>query len=239
MKTELKIDQEFKEKIIPLTVGVLIFLGVVLFLKPFIIKTLKLNEELKGQNIKLSKLKEKKKQLNNLDEEQLKEEVQKIEQVLPSKKPIITLLDCLFNLAQKEDVALGRINFRPGALKEGAVQKNTTSGKAESMHSTFIISGELDKIISFLDRLQNQAPLMRVDGFGLNVEEEETTINLNLKVFYYSLPESLGKVSDPLPLLSSQEEQALAKVKEFEILTIPEGSFDTAVKGKQNPFRLQ
>jgi hypothetical protein len=59
MKTELKVDPGFKEKTIPLITGMFLFMGVILFLKPFITKTIKLNEEVNEQKVELSKLREK------------------------------------------------------------------------------------------------------------------------------------------------------------------------------------
>ncbi len=232
---------EDREKLIPLVTAVFIFLGGVFILKPFIAKTIDLNDKLKDEKVKLSKLKKKLEVLENLNEEQLDENVKKVETILPSQKPVITVLNSLFNLANQQDVILGEISFSPGEIKqeETKEEKKKVNKEGEQLAVNFNITGNLEDITDFLDKLELQTPLSRLEGFGLNVEnKQETTTALNLKVFYLPLPETLGKISDPLPVLNKKEQDVLAELENFEDFTADETVVIETSGGKSNPFKL-
>jgi hypothetical protein len=244
--TSLEIDEKLKKTMLPLGVAVIIIVLSLVFVKPFIEKSIKLSQENKTNKRKLALLLEKANKLEGLNEAELQEKVNLVERVLPSKKPVLLFIDSLKLLADEQEVLIGGVTLNPGQIyAEEKEQKNV-----ESMQIAFQVTGELDKISQFLDSLEQRGPVMRVESFGLKIpdlesgqqdskqDQEGVESTLNVKVFYQYLPESMGKVSDPLHLLSAEEKKILEEIEKFEVIKVEQDEQLLTPVGKENPFEF-
>jgi len=190
----------------------------------------KLQERLsikKSLTDKLFQLETKFTMLNSVDPNLVNDRVRKMEEVFPSKKPIVQLMGALAELSSNRGLSFGGVSLNPGKLNEGAKDKTseTKAGASEldDLSFGFEVGGSFGNILGFLKDLENAAPLMKIDEISLAIktnplfETQETLVTANIEVsaFFQPPPTSLGAVSKSIELLSREDEFLLNKLINF------------------------
>lgn len=187
----------------------------------------------------LAALELKKEVLNGIDSVQIDERVKKMEKVFPSDKPVVELMSSLSKLAVLHGLSFGGITLNPGELGAENKPAATKTKKAgmnpdlQDLRFGFEVAGGFDKISDFLKALENTAPLMRIEKVSLKIKGEPVLDRLSTSVaatidvaaYFQSPPKTLGSVSQPIVLLSKQEEKVLERLFNFQIFeaVIPVG----------------
>lgn len=229
----------------------LVGLGIALVLLLIVVKPTitKLQERTVASNklkSQINKLETKLEVLEGIDDNQIMERVEKMEEVFPSKKPVVQLMSSLSQLAGQNHLIFGGITLRPGLLgDEAEITKNKKSKKIDQPENladlkfAFQIEGYYDDISAFMHDLENVAPLMKIESVNLSVKSNplfETSdllvaANIEVTAYYQPPPKSLGAVTTTVPLLSKRDEVLLNRLFSFKLFTrvtptVPTGKSD-------------
>lgn len=231
----MKQKLDLQKRLIPILVIFVILLLTVVFLRPNLTKALKQNENNKAAQVKIASLTEKLKQLQTIDEEEIEKRTKIIEEVFPSVKPILNLINSLERLSTEKDLEFGGVTLVPGAIDE---DKEPTEETQEFIIS-FIIQGSFEKINNFVDEIEKTTPLMKVNSLqvslvdDIRVENPEMKVKFDVSVYYKPFPKTIGSIDQPLPVLTSDEVALLQTINEFKIYPKIEPN---APVGKDNFF---
>ncbi|PIS09674.1 hypothetical protein COT75_00560 [Candidatus Beckwithbacteria bacterium CG10_big_fil_rev_8_21_14_0_10_34_10] len=202
-------------------------------------KLFKMNKEARNE---LSQLEKKSQTLKSLDETEVSDRVLQLEKVFPSEKPVLNLLASLLSLSRQEGVRFGGIELNPGQIdNKGQVEvkrvetEEEEKGKALSQFEIqFEIIGKSEAINSFIKKLEQTGPLMKIESLSLSLGANLNT-SLTVTVYYQSPPATLGPITQPVPLLSAQEREILDEISLYR--TVEEITASSPV-GKQDFFSL-
>lgn len=170
----------------------------------------------------LSQLEEKFTTLSSVEPGLVNDRVKKMEEVFPSKKPIVQLMGALAELSSSRGLSFGGVSLNPGRLSEEDKGK-AGSSELGDLSFGFEVGGSFGSILGFLKDLENAAPLMKVEEISLAIktnplfETQETLVTANIEVsaFFQPPPTSLGAVSKSIKLLSREDEFLLNKLINF------------------------
>lgn len=212
--------KKYRFILLPLVCCLVIVLTTVLFALPKLRATVDSREKLKKEREKLSRLTGKTTFLEGLDEYELEKKVITVEKGLPSKKTLAEILVALSSLSSESDLSFVGFSMVPGDLLPEEFE-------ALIFQATF--EGPRDNLESFLGRVNQVLPIMKVIGF--DIQEEKATV----KIESYSspLPKSLGKIDAPLPQITKEEEKIYQKIAQFESF---EKKLPSIPTGKENLF---
>lgn len=264
MKTKEQQEQteKLRQHFVPTAVGIIILIISLTVVRPIFLNVFKMREENKQLQKRLLSLETKLADLKAIDEFQINQRVKTVERVFPSERPIVNLLFAFNKLAEETGVELGGVDMRPGKIvtktkpqtegKTKAPQEESKVGSSlQDFEITFDIKGEFSNISQFFNRLEKIAPLMRLEDTVLSFssskteekkeEKEEETIPVSraaitVRVFYQSLPETLGSVDKPLPKFASYQEKIFNEISQFQIFEFK--VVPMIVEGRSDPFRL-
>ncbi|OGV96401.1 hypothetical protein A2W24_04705 [Microgenomates group bacterium RBG_16_45_19] len=176
------------------------------------------------EKAELTKLVAKRTVLTTLNEAVITEQLKTVNRVLPSRKPVLPLINTLANSASGAGVLLNSYAFDPGVVASEAaeVKAEEKPGELATMSVKSSISGSYDAVLSFLSALGRVAPLMYPENaaFGGALDPAEPSSEpMPIQVMlaaYYALPlKQLGAMSDPLPEMSQNQQTLLTKINEF------------------------
>lgn len=240
---KLKINQRIREKLVPLAVVVIVFLGTVLFggrLVGLLKKELETRQDLRK---KVAVLEGKIDFLEGINEPALERQVVELENVFPSRKPALNLLASLSKLAQSENVTVSSITLNPGAIEDEEEGDQIQRGKAvvspplQEFTLDFSVEGSLTQVGSFITSLEKTAPVMKIEEFSLSLGdqgvERKVKVAMTVRVFFQDLPASLGPVDQALPELSAEEVALLGILNSY---TAYEPVLPLSPVGKENLF---
>lgn len=229
-----------KAYFIPVIVLAFIILMSVFFLSPRLLEIGSINRKLSTDKKTLAKLTQKVANLEGIDTVELSSKVDETFKVLPTEKEVPNVLITLKALTEEVGISLKGIELNPGEISTAsAISKNIQKAGLPSLTLGITVSGDKDKIKAFLDKLNTVAPLMRIEKLSFSQSKEFTTTSgLVLNTFFLSLPESMGPVEVPLPVITKQEEETFRKLTEYHPVKASETILSPVQSGKENPFSL-
>lgn len=220
---------------VPLAVTVMVTMLTLLIVRPTLIKVVAGQKENQKNKKILAQLIDKAEKLSSIDEVEMQKRVKSIEEVLPSEKPVMELINMLEQLSAEKDVIFSGIELRPGNIEE----KDVKTKQRESLDISFIIEGKLANVSSFINDLEKTSPLMKIETMDLKFigerEEKNLKTTLTVKVFYQSAPETISAIDQPLAMLTDEELETLKKISSYR--SFPKIQ-PTAVVGKEDLFSL-
>lgn len=222
----------------------LLILGLsLLVVRPQLENILKLRKEVTKQQERLKKLTEKASLLEGTSKEELTKKVNKTEEVFPSEKPAIQIINTISYLSQEADVVFSGVDLSPGILSTPSAEaKKEKTPKLPSITVSFAVDGSKDNVFDFFDSLEKATPIMRIEGLSLglvkspNLSKEIMSAAIKASVFYKQPPQTIGKVDTPLMLLTAQETAALETISGF--ISLPQFKPDNRDLGKDNLFEF-
>lgn len=211
-------------------IAALVMLGMIVgLIRPAVVKLQERLRTRKKLESKVTKLSKKLEILEGIDRVLIEDRVNKMEAVFPSKKPVVSLLASLSQLALEHELLFGGVSLTPGSLSEEiekARQKNKKVAVNElfDLQFGFQVEGDFDSIVKYMQDLENTAPLMQIDQISLSIktsplEDRQKTIvvaDISVLAYYQPPPKSLGNIDSPVKLLSKNEEVILNRLFDFE-----------------------
>lgn len=146
--------------------------------------------------------------LNNINKSQQDQELQFAVQSLPALAPYQQTLTLLDELSKIHNITISGLEI--------------TSGK-EAILLKFTAAGELSQLEEFAQILNQSLPVSVTDKIELSqssvnpAASPSASYNAGLEIAFQfkSTPQTIGKVSDPLPVISGNLEQLLKQLREF------------------------
>jgi Tfp pilus assembly protein PilO len=186
------------------------------------------------------KLKSKENNLLSIDYKYFQDNFVKTTQVLPESKDYVSLFTTLDNLERKVGVSLRRTDFQLGVISTASSRlvKSTVSS-AYIIPLTIEVIGNLSSLQNFISSLSDYTGrFMTVDEIQWRPEVGSAfSLILNGKAYFYPLQNTLGSIDSPLPKISSNEENILAKIAKIKIEEEADIDLDKGSIGKKDLFQ--
>jgi Tfp pilus assembly protein PilO len=222
-------------------------------------------DELKRQQAQLDKLKIKVQQLQALPESELFSNSWRINQLLPSKKPLLELLTAMNLVAGEAGVVYSDISLSPGKIATagadltervpvaGSRNQQPSRGSAggsargpisgvESLNIRLKVAGNLENINLFLSQIESVAPLTTVTRLSL-VERAASRVNpesffeAEMEVESYFFNQIISaSVAAPIPSLSVTQQVILNEIANYRYPDVQRR--DVIQGGVIDPFRV-
>jgi hypothetical protein len=222
---------KYKNFLIPVFLIVSIIFSGWNFLLPKIIDIFQMRKTINEEKRKLIKLTEKEAFLESLDEYELIEKTQLLLKILPSEKDIILPWATLKSLASQ-------FNLKTESIQVDLGDDKLNTGLSTVVFSLRVNANNKENIREFIEKIKVTRPLMEIEDLSIYFKtESESEANLKIKIFFLGLPKEIGKVEDPLSLLTTEEERVYQKVSEFSS-PLEEEFTPSPTLGKENPFAL-
>ncbi|OGE30606.1 hypothetical protein A2631_03555 [Candidatus Daviesbacteria bacterium RIFCSPHIGHO2_01_FULL_44_29] len=167
--------------------------------------------------------------LQLIDEQEVKNDLQIALSSLPAQKELISAVSQVQLLTATSNLDLKDVSF-------GSVSSNQ---EADGFVIKASVEGTIESFKNFIALLKVAPLTMSLEGIELSKTKTEGVFQtvFALKSYYQNIPISLGDVSIPLALLSDSEKEQLKKIGDY-YRNIPITTIDNAegVKGKLDPF---
>ncbi len=204
---------------------------VLIVLIPQILQYFQTSDSVFEQNQRLQNLEKKAAALQQIDESVYKRDMDIVLTALPDDKDFPGALTQLLNLLRSSNLQLDDINFAGSSAVGSGLQE---------FDIKVDISGDTEGFKGFLSNIRNIPRVMTVNEIQASSPKDGTKIqaSLGLQIYSQPLPNTLGKIEQPLPVLSQQDLELLNKVKSNvnsmpAVVTVTSGG----VRGKTDPFQ--
>lgn len=202
--------------------------GVILFLffkidAPQIEQIAERRHELSGIQERYAKILAKSRFLENLNEDKLRSDYEKVTAVLPEGKDAPSILRLVETAASSSGVTIESLNFVPGKIAtESGNLPPPPGGKQQEIPVTLTVSGTIDQIAACLKTIFNSGRLMTLKNLMISFPEgKPVKANLTLGAYYFFAVESPQKIDEPLKELGSKENEVLVQVLQRELILPP------------------
>lgn len=207
----------------------IIFSGLI----PQINKNLELNEEIQQQQKKLDILASKLVSLREINTEQVYQNRDAVNQLLPSRKPLLELLSGLSQVATQNGIRFIDFKLTPGEIASESTQflnevkskKKRQIAVQDSIFDTLDVQLEIEgtfrDVQQFFLAVEQMAPATTIASLALNIKGQEmieadqlVQAQLVLKSHYFTQTIAAA-IDSPLPTIGALEQQTLNQVSGY------------------------
>lgn len=163
-----------------------------------------------------------------MDEDDLVRNVEYALIAYPIDRDFNNIVGLLQSLTRENDFSISTLSVTPGSDTPDAVQKY-------GVKMEILGSGSL--LPHFITAIESSVRIMKVANIEVSPVRGGDIINvaLEIEVLYAQAPKSFGGPTSPLPQLSNQDEELIAKIATFGIPR-PSQGVTSQSRGKSNPF---
>lgn len=176
---------------------------------------------LKEREVELAKFYEKAEQLKQLAIDPNFNKSSDIDQVLPSHKPLLEILNNLNSVANNTEVVIKNFSLNPGEIATDStkVKKSTSTQKYDQLDLDFSVSGPLWKIQNFLNLIEQVTPISTITSISINrnIDDDKDALaqaDLVLRSFYFTQPIKTT-ITSPLPDITNAERTIINNINEL------------------------
>jgi Tfp pilus assembly protein PilO len=210
-----------------------------LFLKPKLDEIARLRQNIRQEKAKLSALSQKVTALEGLSLPQIKERVDIAFKVLPVKGNVPLSMATIRALATATGNELSSLEANPETSPVD--QAEAEKLKDFSLYNLKVsLTGSDEAIRTFLQKIISVTPLTQTVSLDFTSERLKGlgSADIGILTFSLPLPESLGKIEDPVPVITSGEEALFQKISQLASPLQPVGPIEIAPvpSGKENLF---
>lgn len=210
---------------------IVVFSGII----PQINSLFDLRDEIESGREKVSVLRQKTTDLENIEAREAFNSLESVDRILPSRKPLLELLSALNIVAGKNDVVFIDLSLSPGKIASESAEfldvAKTKTGrkKVQSIsgdgYDTLVVELEIFGLFAnvqkfFLD-IEKVAPLTTITSLSLDIKSDdiispadEVQAEVVLGSYYFTQSVS-SKVSSALPNIGSKEREIIAEIKDY------------------------
>lgn len=224
-----------KQMVISVIFGIvsigLLFLAIIPQFKEF----LSLKSEFDKEVPRLSKLKQKLVELENIQFTPEFAQSEVVNNALPSKKPLLELLSSLSSIAAASSVKIEDFDLNPGIIASDTAElqayyaKELSKDGIDTLDVSMNAVGSFENIQVFLINLEKISPFTtintlslnsRVRGDDFNEQELDMIAKLTTKSHFFTQTVSAA-IEAPLPILNSKEQDVLKELASFSSSDLP------------------
>lgn len=241
MKENVSFESKNFFFLIPVLIGLLIVILAFKLSLPQISDVQKNRATLAVKEKDLANLAKKASELEKLDRQDLTAKFKTLDTTLPSQKNVFGALSSLYFAAGESEVNLKSFELAPGLISTPSASVSAVASDLSFLSFKAQIEGDIQNIKKFFEKINTTNPLLAVtkvtstSNDGKNYDAE-----LELAIYWQPLPSKLGKISDPLPIISSSEEKMIEKISQFpsnsfDLFSFPEQATSTT-RSRTSPF---
>jgi len=232
-----KIGQQSKKEFNASLLLVVVFImtvGLGLFLiKPKIQDDIEITKQVSELGKRWTSLNNKAEMLKKLDEEDLREKVNKAVKSLPIKKEIPQVIASVERLVRSNNLDPNSISIDSGKISTESAQQEVKTA-AEILKVNLGISGSYDNLKNFLAKLLSVNRLLTLENFSIkSTGENDFSSSVALSYYYQALLSKPQDVEAPVELLTNEEKDILDEVSNYEYISEP---FMASPSSRINPF---
>jgi hypothetical protein len=183
-----------------------------------------LNTKLKKEEEKLTKLVKKANELAQFKESEAFAQTEKVDEVLPSNKPLLELINNLNSIASENRIIISDLRINPGLIATDAASLSTTSKKQkgdgyDTLELEMTAAGTLGNIENFISLVERISPLTTITQISLkrtdiDNSDSKATAKLSMKTYYFT--QSIQTtLESPLPKITQKEKDAFQEIVDF------------------------
>lgn len=213
------------------TILVTFILGLIsiVVIAPQVSNLINLYHRYQEDKILLVKYQKKLSDLKNLKESELIEKNNLLLRAMPSNTDIVYFIASINQIAQESNVIIDEIGMQNIREREATTSAKSVSGAGIAVR----VTGDLPMLKSFIGKINSFLPIFSIEL--INYDASIQSFNLNLSVNSVKFPENIGKIEDPLAIISEEEEALISKFQNYSSLN--NSLFeDDLTPGKENPF---
>jgi Tfp pilus assembly protein PilO len=200
--------------------------------------------ELESTNRELNKFQTKVSELESIAFDSEFNKMTEIDEVLPSYKPLLELLNNLNSVAVQSETLIENFSLSPGEIAtDSTVLSRTRRQKFyDELVLEFSVSGALGNVQSFMTLIEQVTPISTITNIALSQQINEdssiqTTANLKLKTFYFTQPITVT-LTEPLPAIADEQLIVLEEIKKLIPNNLPSQE-EVITNDRGNLFGLQ
>ncbi len=221
----------------PAIVGISTILILVLVIIPQLLTYLKVRDQISQTKNKSQSLEEKASALEGINSLLTQKDLKVVFSVLPVDQDVPKAMMILQEMITTSGLELRSTAFGSSRTVDPKQDKN-------SFKLNITVAGPINLLRDFLIKLQNSSRLFQVESIGVTFQKNQGVIEaeIPLSVYYQPSLGEIGKSDQPLPKLSDQNKELLAKL--YQTVEQTNLSFDnidaTASSiplGKADPFQ--
>lgn len=224
----------YKAFLMPGLILLVIILASLFLVKPQVKRIFDFRKKIQAEKQALTRLTEKVAILEGLDKAELNSKIETVVRVLPLEKDISYLLSVLRSLTDEAGVSINVVNINPGEISTSSA--GAAKQSLSSLSFPLNLEGEMGKIRTLLDKVEETAPLMSIDRVSFSKLTTGVKATINLNIYDLSAPAGLGDINASVPILSGEEEKTYQRIVGFVVLKIEE--LPSVPSGKAEPFSL-
>lgn len=236
--------------ILPVLIGIAIFIISIKIMIPMIFQTIDKYNNLKTATDKLTAVTNKRITLESIASDNTTTYLNDAVLALPNEKNADTILTALENISNKTQFLLDNISFNPGqissvsaAIAQVAAQPipaETSNTSAQVLSVSTKAHGLLSNFPNFLSLLLNSRRIFNLKSINIEFSEDKNTMSTDMVVTAYYLPPpiSISAPETDLPKITTAEKQTLDKLSQLPLTTeVAQASQSGLVQiGKSNLF---
>lgn len=233
--------------VLAVVAGAVAALLVIFGIWPQVSAALEINSQLQDQNRTVAALEAKAQQLETVTNPELLENIEIVNALLPSKKPLLELLNSLNVVAGQTGVTYTGLELSPGSIASDSASLGDTgasrrpsvatgnSSDADTLEVKLRVQGTLEQLNQFFNLIERTSPISTITALSLtpqgraaifsdddgevlpNSYEAEVTINTA-----YFTRAVAAAVDAALPTLTADQQQFLDEIAQFTVETLPE-----------------
>jgi Tfp pilus assembly protein PilO len=230
--------KEYTDFALPVFALLLVIILIPFQIIPTVQKIITLRGDITELSAKRIRMEEKLSLLSTQNLDNLKNLLSRTNRAVPSTKDIPSIFASVSQLVDRSSVALESIQINAGEISSGSAQITIFGVSRVEFQAN--ISGELSQVRSFLNQIERTNRLFKIKsvnlkrGSGMNLTSGDTSATFVLYAFYQPLPQTFGRVDEPITTLTSEEEKIASSFPPTE--EIPTYSAPVQQGGKTNPF---
>lgn len=199
-------------------------------------------DKLEATQKKVNQLNEKTQKLEQLKFTPEYAQAERMNEVLPSRKPLLELLNNLNAVANETGVSITEFQINPGeiateAAKTASTAQKKKTGDYDQLDLELSILGDLNQVKEFMSLIERVSPLTTITSLTIDrkvaaagQDSQQTRADLSLSTYYYTKPIA-ATLSAPLPAISPEERAIFQDILAF---TPPQGESQTQIIGGDN-----
>lgn len=233
MKKEelLKLYQSYRLYIFPAIIGLSSLILIVFIIYPQMAKLISNQKVEEEFTIKSNFLEAKAQTLGSYDPADLERKVNIAVGSYPVDKDFISAVSLLQSIVTEAGFNISSISLGSGLAK---------STGSQSYSIKLDLTGQNSLLPTLLNKIENSSRVMKVGSVETVIAKDgnAATVALSVDVLYSSAPSSFGSVESPLPELSAQEEEVIAKLATVDNngVNFEQSIGELGPRGKANPF---
>jgi hypothetical protein len=182
--------------------------------------------------------------LEALDERILRDQVTSLMTAIPANKSLPTVLTTLDAVAVQTGVTLTDLTIANGGSLSTQSAQLDRSKEGNVVTLKITANGQLEQVKNFMDTLVSVRRLLRINKFrAIMLPDNAVGGEFEISAFYEPLPKSLGIATAQIEPFTANEEEMLAKIATFPLISQELAQYDTfppvEYGTKPDPFSLQ